>query len=157
MPGGPITPLVPDPHTIVQAARQIVILYEADGTHRQIYTDGRGPLQDIEQPSWTGYSAGTWEGDTLVVETNGFNDQTRLDLLGHPHGENLLITERYHRRDFGHMDVAMTFDDPEYYTKPFTIHYTEILLPDTDVLEFICNENEKDSAHDVPAGVRARR
>lgn len=82
-----------------------------------------------------------------MVETAGFNGKTRLDLLGHPHGEGLRMTERYQRRDFGHMDVAVTFDDPQFYTKAFTIHYTEVLLPDTDVLEYVCNENEKDSVH----------
>jgi hypothetical protein len=82
-----------------------------------------------------------------VIETAGFNAQTGLDLLGHPHGEALRVTERYYRRDFGHMDVEMTFDDPQFYTKPFTIKYTEALLPDTDIFEFVCDENEKDVVH----------
>jgi hypothetical protein len=148
LPGGPVTPYIPDPHKIVQAPNEIVIMYEADGTHRQIYTDGRGLPKEIIQPSWQGYSTAKWDRDTLVVETAGFNDKTRLDLLGHPHSEALRVVERYHRRDFGHMDVEMTFDDPQYYTKAFTIQYTEDLLPDTDVLEYVCNENEKDSVHE---------
>jgi len=147
MPLGPVTQLLPDPHKIVQAPRQMVIMYEGDGTHRQVYTDGRGLPKEIEQPAWQGYSAGKWEGDTLVVETAGFNDKTWLDIVGHPHSEALHITERYHRVDFGHMQVEVTYDDPQMYTKPFTIRYAEELLPDTDILEFVCNENEKDVAH----------
>ncbi|MGB6941842.1 MAG: hypothetical protein WBE37_05580 [Bryobacteraceae bacterium] len=147
LPGGPVTPYIPDPHKIVQTPNEIVIMYEADGSHRQIYTDGRGLPKEIIQPSWQGYSAAQWDGDTLVVETAGFNDRTRLDLLGHPHSEALRVVEHYKRRDFGHMDAEMTFNDPQYYTKPFTIRYTEELLPDTDVLEYVCNENEKDSVH----------
>lgn len=147
LPAGPLTPLIPDPHKFVQSPKEIVIMYEADGTHRQIYTDGRELPKEIIQPDWQGYSAGKWEGDTLVVETAGFNDKTWLDVIGHPHSEALHIVERYHRRDFGHMDVVMTFDDPEMYTKPFTIKYAEDLLPDTDVLEYVCDENERDRAH----------
>ena len=147
MPLGPVTQLLPDPHKIVQAPRQMVIMYEGDGTHRQVYTDGRGLPKEIEQPAWQGYSTGRWEGDTLVVETAGFNDRTWLDIVGHPHSEALHITERYHRVDFGHMQVEVAYDDPQMYTKPFTIRYAEELLPDTDILEFVCNENEKDVAH----------
>jgi hypothetical protein len=150
MPAGPLAPYVPEVHKIIQMPEEIVILYEADNSHRQIYTDGRSLPKEILQPSWQGYSAAKWEDDTLVVETAGFNDKTWLDIVGHPHGEALHITERYHRRDFGHMDVAMTFEDPQYYTKPFTIHYSEVLVPDTDVLEFVCNENEKDNQHARP-------
>jgi hypothetical protein len=131
----------------IQSARQLVILYESDGTHRQIYTDGRALPKEIVQPAWLGYSAGRWERDTLVVESAGFNDKTWLDLFGHPHSEALRVVERYRRRDFGHLDVETTFDDPEMYTKPFTIEYTFDLLPDSDVFETICNENEKDRAH----------
>jgi len=147
LPGGPVAPYVPDPHKIVQTPAQIVIMYESDNSHRQIYTDGRELPKEFIQTAWQGYSAGKWAGDTLVVETAGFNDKTPLDVVGHPHGEGLRITERFHRRDFGHMDVEMTFDDPQFYTQAFTIKYAEILLPDTDVLEFVCIENEKDAAH----------
>jgi len=149
MPAGPSAPYIPDPHKIVQTPTQLVILYEADNSHRQIYTDGRQLPKEIAQPAWQGYSVGKWTGDTLVVETAGFNDKTRLDVIGHPHGEALRVTERFHRRDFGHMDTEMTFDDPQFYTKPFTIKQTEILMPDTDVLEFVCNENEKDTVHSL--------
>jgi hypothetical protein len=125
----------------------IVILYESDGTHRQIYTDGRGLPREVAQPSWLGYSVGRWEGDTLVVETAGFNDRTRLDIIGHPHGEGLRIVERYRRRDFGHLDVEMIFDDSQMYTRPFTIKFTQDLLADSDIFEYVCNENEKDHTH----------
>jgi hypothetical protein len=145
--GMPFNSLVSEPHKIVQSPGMIVMLYESDGSHRQIYTDGRTLPKEVAQPAWLGYSAGKWERDTLVVETAGFNDRTSLDALGHPHSEALRVEERYHRRDFGHMDVEMTFDDPQMYTKSFTIKYTENLLADSDIFEYICNENEKDIAH----------
>jgi hypothetical protein len=145
--GIPLSGLVSEPNKIVQSARMIVILYESDGTHRQIYTDGRALPREVAQPSWLGYSVGRWEGDTLVVETAGFNDRTRLDIIGHPHSEALHIVERYRRRDFGHMDVEMTFDDARMYTRPFTIKFTQDLLADSDIFEYVCNENEKDHTH----------
>jgi len=144
--GIPITFLVSEPDEIVQAPTQILMLFESDGTHRQIHLDGR-PLPKDPEPSWLGYSVGKWEGDTLVVETTGFNDRTVLDIIGHPHSESLRVVERYHRRDFGHMDVEVTFDDPKVYTKPFSIKFTQRLFADSDILETICNENERDLAH----------
>jgi hypothetical protein len=145
--GIPFNGLVSEPNKMVQSPGVIVILYESDGTHRQIYTDGRGLPKEVAQPAWLGYSIGKWERDTLVVETAGFNDKTWLDLSGHPHSEALRIVERYRRRDFGHMDVEMTFDDPKMYTKPFTIKFTQELLADADIFENFCNENERDRAH----------
>ena len=124
----------------------IVILYEVDNTRRQIYTDGR-KLPADPQPMWMGYSVGKWEGDTLVVDTAGFNDKSWLDAAGHPHSEALRIQERFHRRDFGHMDLQVTVDDPQMYLQPITIKVTEVLIPDSDVLELFCNENEKDRPH----------
>ena len=144
--GIPLTYLVSEPDEIVQTPRQIVMMFESDGTHRQIHTDGR-PLPKDPEPTWLGYSVGNWEGDTLVVETIGFNNRTVLDVIGHPHSDALRIVERYYRRDFGHMDVEVTFDDPKMYTKPFSIKFTQTLLADSDVLETICTENEKDLAH----------
>ena len=134
------------PFKIIQNPGVIVVLYEVDNTHRQIYTDGR-QLPVDPQPSWLGYSVGKWEGDTLVVDSAGFNDKSWLDSMGHPHSEELKIQERFHRRDFGHMDLSVTIDDPKVYTRPFTVKVTELLLPDSDVLESICNENEKDRVH----------
>jgi hypothetical protein len=147
--GIPVNFLVSEPNKIVQSPKLTVIMYESDGTHRQIYTDGRALPAEIAQPAWLGYSVGHWERDTLVVESAGFNDRTWLDLIGHPHSEALRITERYRRRDFGHLDVEMTFDDPQMYTKPFTIKFTQELWADSDIFENFCNENEKDRAHFV--------
>ena len=117
-----------------------------DNTQHRIYTDGR-KLPPNPQPIWLGYSVGSWEGDTLVVDTAGFNDKGRLDSFGHPRSEALRIQERFHRRDFGHMDLQLTIDDPKMYVKPFTVKVTELLEPDSDVLETICNENDKDRPH----------
>ena len=134
------------PFKIIQTPRIIAVLYEVDNTHRQIYLDGRRLPVD-PQPTWGGYSVGKWEGDTLVVDVAGFNDRGWLDSMGHPRSEALRIEERFHRRDFGHMDLSITIDDPKMYTMPFTIKVTEVLLPDGDILESICTENEKDRAH----------
>jgi hypothetical protein len=133
------------PFKILQTPGVIAVLYEVDNTHRQIYTDGR-TLPVDPQPTWGGYSVGRWDGDTLVVDAAGFNDETWLDSGGHPHSDALRVHERFYRRDFGHMDLSVTVDDPRMYTKPFTIKVTELLQPDTDILESVCNENEKDRA-----------
>jgi hypothetical protein len=106
-----------------------VFLYEVDNAHRQIYTDGGALPKEFDYPAFLGYSVGRWEGDTFVVETAGFNDKTALDLMGHPHSKSPRITERLHRRDFGHMDVEMTSDDPKMYTRPFTIKVPDIYWP----------------------------
>ncbi len=134
------------PFKIIQTKGVTMVLYEAWNSYRQIYTDGR-KLPADPNPSWLGYSVGRWEGDTFVVDAAGFNDKARLDGGGHPRSEALRLQERFHRRDFGHMDVRITVDDPKLYTKPFTVKVTEVLLPDSDVLETICSENEKDLAH----------
>lgn len=144
--GIPLNNMFPEVIKLVQAPTILMILYEVDGTYRQIYTDGR-PLPVDPSPAWMGYSTAHWDGDTLVVETAGFNDKSWLDMAGHSHSEDLRVTERYTRRDFGHMDVEMTFVDPKMYSKPFSIKFTEVLLADSDILESYCNENEKDRAH----------
>jgi len=145
--GIPLADLLSEPMKIVQSPRMAVILYEAGNEHRQIYTDGRGFPKEFDYPAYLGYSVGHWERDTFVVETAGFNDRTTLDLIGHPHSEALRVTERFRRRDFGHLDVEMTFNDPHMYTKPFTTKVPHNLLADSDIFESFCNENEKDSAH----------
>jgi len=127
---------------MVQAARQIVVLPGNGDPPRQIYIDGRSLPKDPE-PSWMGSSVGRWQGETLVVETTGFKESAWLDGFGHPLSEAMRITERYRRRDFGHMDLELTFDDPKYYTRPFGFKTTLTLLPDTDVLEYVCTENQK--------------
>ena len=146
LPGGiPMGELLPVPRRFIQLPNLMVILYEGINPQRMIYLDGR--KHSVQQPSWLGYSVGKWEGDTLVVDTIGFNDRTWLDAFGHPHTEALHVVERLTRRDFGHIDVQMTFEDPGAYTKPFAIRFTQTLTPDTDVIESVCAENEKDRQH----------
>ena len=147
IPGIPRADLLSEPIKIIQAPRMTVVLYEAGNSHRQIYTDGRALPKEFDLPAYLGYSVGHWEGDTMVVETAGFNDKTPLDGMGHPHGEHLRVIERYRRRDFGHLDVETTFDDPQFYTKPFTIRVPHELMADSDVFEAFCTENEKDRVH----------
>lgn len=130
---------------LIQTPREIIVLDEGDPA-RQIYIDGRKLPKDLE-PSWMGYSVGTWEGNTLMVETAGFKETNPLDIFGHPRSESMRITERFHRRDFGHMDLETTLDDPKYYTRPFTIKTILNLMPDTDILEYVCTENERDRNH----------
>jgi len=145
--GMPRAVMLSEVEKIIQAPGEIVVLHELDGgMARQIYTDGR-PLPKDPLPSWQGYSIGHWDGDTLVVETIGFNGKSPLDGNRHPRSEAMKITERMHRRDVGHLDVEMTFDDSTYYTKPFTVKVTYLLQPDTDILEYVCNENEQDRKH----------
>jgi hypothetical protein len=136
---------LPTPTKIIQTPAVTVILFEAYNHYRQIFTDGR-PLPVDPQPAWLGYSVGKWDGNTLVVNTNGLNDQTWLDDGGYPHSEALKVTERFTRRDFGHMDIQITIDDPEAYTKPWTVTIPKLLMPDTDLIEWMC-ENEKDLDH----------
>jgi len=144
--GVPHADLLPEPFKIIQIPGEIVMLYEVETIFRQIFTDGR-KFPDDPSPAWLGYSIGRWEGDTLVVDTIGFNDLTWLDARGHGHSEEMRVEERFHRRDFGHLDVAVTITDPKVFTKPVTISFVEDLLPDTDVFEHICIENERDAAH----------
>jgi hypothetical protein len=145
-PGVPLIQAIPVPFKIVQVPGMIVILYEAWTIYRQIFTDGRR-LPTDPNPTWMGYSVGTWDGDTLVVDTTGLNDQSWLDMMGHPHTEALHVIERYRRSDLGRMDIQITIDDPGAYLKPWTVTESSRLLPDTELLEFICNENEKDLPH----------
>jgi hypothetical protein len=143
--GIPMGDLLPLPRRFIHLPKLLVVLYEGVNPQRMIYLDGR--KQMLDNPSWMGYSVGHWEGDTLVVDTRGFNDRTWLDAFGHPRTEAMHIVERFTRRDFGHIDVQMTFEDPDAYTKPFSIRFTQTLTPDTDVFEYVCNENERDRKH----------
>jgi len=127
---------------MVQAPKEIVVMPGTDDPPRQIYTDGRGLPKDPD-PTWTGYSVGSWQGDTLVVETVGITTRALLDSMGHPRSDAMRITERFRRRDLGHIDFEISFDDPKYYTRPFGFKTTLLLLPDTDVLEYVCTENQK--------------
>jgi len=131
---------------LLQMPKETVILTEIGSPPRQIYTDGR-PLPKDPNPTWMGSSIGRWEGDTFIVHTAGLNDRGWLDALGHPRSEQMQITERYHRRDFGHMELEFTFNDPAYYTRPFNLNVKLKLLADSDLLEYVCNENERDRDH----------
>jgi hypothetical protein len=132
---------------IIQAPNVIAILFESYNHYRQILLDGR-PLPKLTQPSYLGYSVGRWEGDTLVVETTGLNDKGWLDMDGHPQTESTHITERFRRRDFGHIDLQLTIEDPTAYTKPWSARLGLNYLPDEELIEDIC-ENEKDLQHMV--------
>jgi hypothetical protein len=144
--GVPHADLLPEPFKIIQTPAEIVMLYEVETTFRQVFTDGRKQLTD-PSPSWNGYSVGHWDGDTLIVDTVGFNDQSWLDAGGHGHSEQMRVEERFHRRDYGHLDMQVTITDPVSYTKPITINFTEALLPDTDLFEHYCVEGEQDAGH----------
>ncbi len=126
---------------IVQTPGLIVFL-SPDLTFRQIFMDGR-KLENEPNPSWMGYSVGHWEGDTLVVESNGFNDRTWLDRNGHPHTEALRVTERYTRKDFGHIELVETLQDSAIYAKPWTVTVQLQLNADTELIEYVCNESPK--------------
>jgi hypothetical protein len=145
-PSTPFADSIPGPFKIVQTPKITLMLFEPDTVFRQIFTDGRKHPDD-PQPSWLGYSIGKWQGDSLVVETVGMIPYAPLDVFGHPHSAAMRVTEQFHRRDFGHMDIQVTIDDPKTYTKPFSYKIGERLLPDTDLLESFCIEDEKDAAH----------
>src|SRR5262249_9384985 len=121
------------------------ILFE-DLSYRRVFLDGR-KLPIDPNPSFMGYSVGHWEGDTLVVESAGFNDRTWLDFGGHPHSEGLRVTERYRRLDIGHLDLKVTLEDAKVYARPWTIPIAVDLVTDTEMLEYVCNENQKDYDH----------
>ena len=146
-PLGPIKMhLHPYPRRIMQTPGLLVILFERDTAYRQIFTDGRS-LPIDPQPSFNGYSTGKWEGDTLVVETIGIKDGTWLDVRGTPLTDAAKITERFHRPTFGKLEIGITVDDPKAYTRPWSIQVVQSLAADTDMLEFVCLENERDVRH----------
>ncbi len=136
----------PYPFKIIQTPDLVTVLSEADFSFRQIYLDGRKlPVDPL--PSWLGYSIAKWEGDTLVIDSAGFLDKSWLDAAGHPHSDGMRVQERFHRRDFGHMDSQITVDDPAMYTKPIIVKATYTIEPADSLLEYICAENEKDLGH----------
>ena len=134
------------PRKMIQTPQVIVILYEANAGIRQIFTDGR-PLPKDADPWWYGYSTGHWEGDTLVVQSAGFRDLGWLDVEGSPLTDTAHITERYRRPDFGHLEIEVTIDDPKAYTKPWTVFVHQRLMADTELIEFVCQEDERDAPH----------
>jgi hypothetical protein len=139
--------LHPEPRKIIWSPKQIVILYEGNGGVRQIFTDGRALPSSDAQPWWFGYSTGKWEGDTLVVETSGFRDDGWLDVNGSPLTDKGKMTERFRRPNFGTLELELTVDDSKAYTRPWTVKVTQRLMPDDELIEFICQENERSSAH----------
>jgi len=144
--GVPHGDLLPEPFKIIHSSGVIVMLYEVETTFRQIYTDSR-TLPADPSPRWQGYSIGRWEGDTLVIESSGFTDRSWLDARGTPHSEDMRVEERFHRRDYGHLDLGITITDPKTFTRPIGFSVVLDLLPDTDVFEHYCLENERDDAH----------
>ena len=132
------------PRRYLQTPRQLVILYEASMERREIFTDGRAlPPQGDPQPFWNGYSAGRWDGDTLIVESNNFRDGGWLDVRGTPLTDEGKITERFRRTSYGRMEVDITVEDKKAYTKPWTVRLTQTLMPDEDLIEFVCLENQR--------------
>ena len=144
--GVPKIDAAPVPWKLIQGPGEVMILYEAFNLFREIFTDGRELPKD-PNPTWLGYSVGHWEGDALVVESNGFNGKAWLDQMGHPTSDALHVTERFRRKDFGHLELEITIDDPKMYTQPWTVKESPRLLADTELLEFNCNENERDVRH----------
>jgi hypothetical protein len=146
--GVPREHVVPYPFKIFNTTSNgtIVIIYEALHSYRQIFMDGR-ELPKNPNPTWMGYSVGHWEGDTLVVESSGFVENNWLDNGGHMGTEALKLTERFRRPDWGHMEVEVTVDDPKAYTKPWTVKLAFTAAPDTELIEYVCDENEKDVPH----------
>jgi hypothetical protein len=145
--GIPDQMLIGVPMKIVQDPGLTLILYEEFARFRQVFTDGRRH-PPVANPAWLGYSIGSWDGDWFVVDTRGFNDKSWLDDSGRPHTEALHTLERFHRRDFGHMDVEITIDDPAAYTRPWSFPLQFEFLADTDMIEDVC-DNERDSGHSI--------
>ena len=128
---------------IVQNPNTMVIMYEANYGLRIIHTTGRTLPSSEAQPFWDGYSVGTWDGDTLVVQSSGFRDEGWLDVNGSPFTSGLKLTERFRRVNYGRMEIDVTVEDPKAYTRPFTMRVNWRLLPGDELIEFICNENQK--------------
>ena len=138
----------PQPRKIVQTPAVIILLYEANGGVRQIFLDGRSLPDNDPQPWWYGYSIGKWDGDTLVVTSSGFRDEGWLDVNGAPLTDEATITERFRRVDYGHLEIDVTVDDPKAYTRPWTaLTIRQQLMPDDELIEFVCQENERSTEH----------
>lgn len=144
--GVPFLNAVVLPYKIVQTSDLVVILYEENTIFRQIFLDGRKPMED-PLPRWMGYSTGTWDDDELIVETTGLSEESWLDLMGHPHTESLHVTERFRRPNAGHLEIETTINDPGAYVEPLTYTVTATVMADDDLLEYFCTENELSSAH----------
>jgi len=132
------------PRKLVQTPGLLIVMNEPDTSFRQIFTDDR-PLPKDPNPSWNGYSSARWEGDRLVVQTIGLRDRMWLDSTGNPLTDAATITERFHRLDFGHLEIEVTVDDPKAYTQPWTVKLNQVIALDTDLLDYVCRDNEKDA------------
>jgi hypothetical protein len=138
----------PQPRKLIQNPREIVMLAESNGGTRQIFTDGRTlPSKDDLQPWWYAYSVGRWEDDTLVVESTGFLDNAWIDENGSPLTNEAHVTERIRRPNYGTLEVEVTVDDPKTYTRPWTVTANQRLMPDDELIEFICGENNTSVRH----------
>jgi len=138
----------PQPRKMIQTADEIVILYEGNEGIREIFTDGRPlPKNGDVNPFWYGYSTGHWDRDTLVVETNNFRDGGWLDINGSPLTDQAKLTERFTRLNYGTLRIDVTIDDPKAYTAPFTVRLTQRIVPGGELIEFVCAENERSTAH----------
>ena len=137
----------PQPRKIVQKPEVVVIIYEANNGLRQIFMDGRTLPSSDAEPWWFGYSVGHWDGDALVVETTGFKDMGWLDEEGTPVTTAGKVIERFRRLNFGTLEIEITVDDPKTFTKPWTVKLNQRLLPDTDLIEFVCLENNRSLPH----------
>ncbi len=144
--GVPKIDATPAPFKILQEPGVIVFLYEAFDQFRQVFMDGRELPKD-PNPQWFGYSVAKWDGDTLVIQSSGFNGKAWLDQVGHPSSESMRVTERFRRIDFGHMEVTATIDDPVNYKKPWSFKQPLTLMADGDLIEQVCNENNRDVSH----------
>lgn len=130
---------------IIQTPNLVVILSERDVTYRQLFVDGRTLPADPE-PTWNGYSAGRWEGDALVIESNGFRDDTWIDRNGSPLTSAARVTERFRRPDYGHLQIEITVNDAKAYTRPWTVTLAQDLVVDTELLDYHCTDNDKGAA-----------
>jgi len=146
LPQGPVLDDYDVGNRLVQTPTLLLQLMDWNKAYRIIYLDGR-PLPEVLEPTWDGYSVGHWEGDTLVIETIGLNGKPWMDIHGHPTSENTKITERYHREDFGHLTLQITVEDSTLYTKPWTVTFNKVYRADTEMLDSICAEGEKDIQH----------
>jgi hypothetical protein len=145
-PGGALRILTFPPfRKFLQMPDLFVILSERDVTYRQVFMDGR-PLPEDPTPTFNGYSVGRWDGDTLVVTSNGFRDGTWLDRNGSPMSDAAKLTERYRRVNYGRVEIDVTLDDPKVYTRPWTVTLTQVIVLDTELLDYHCMDNERDAA-----------
>lgn len=149
LPAGPVPLLAPGFFKLVHAPNLLLMLFEGDTPgYRQVFLDGRGHPQDLD-PTWTGHSTGRWEGDTLVIDSRGFNDKGWMDFEGRPYTEMLHVVQRIRRPDLGRLEIQVEVEDPGAYGKPWAVSKDASLAPDEEIREYICTENNRDIGHMV--------